>query len=404
MSTEVSRGRDTLEEASSTRTTALESVEASLRAAVDDMLEGVQIIDHDWRYVYLNRQAEAQSGRPPGELLGRVFQEEWPGIEDTELFRRMKCCMNDRTIERMENVFDFPDGSQGVFELIMQPVPEGILILSNNISESREAERLLAEKEEQLREAEKLEAVGLLAGGIAHEFNNKLTSILGFTEYLLSDPGLAGTSAIEDLRVIKEAADRAAYLTRELLALSRRQVMKTAVVSISDLVGELEPAFRSVLGSESAPSKGSAPSGERELVLSLDPGAGRVEVDARQIERLIDHLVTNARDAMPRGGTLVIETAGVELDRRSAEAMQIGPGAYALLTVSDNGVGISPEAMAHLFEPFYTTKPQGQGTGLGLPVVRGIVKQNRGGIAVTSKPGNGTVIRVYLPRVADSGV
>jgi PAS domain S-box-containing protein len=392
MSTEVSRGSGTLEDVGSTRRTAPESVEASLRAAVDDMLEGVQIIDRDWRYVYLNRQAETQAVRPSGELLGRVFQEEWPGVVDTELFRRMKSCMEDRSVQRMENVFSFPDGSQGVFELIMQPVPEGILVLSNDISENREAERLLSQKEEQLREAEKLEAVGMLAGGIAHEFNNRLTSILGFTECLLNDPQLVGTSAIEDLQVIKEAADRAAYLTKELLALSRRQVMKTAVVSVNDLLRELEPAIRSALGQEC------------ELVLSFDPGAGHVDVDTRQIERLVDHLATNARDAMPQGGTFAIKTTGVELDRRSAEPMQIASGAYVLLTVVDTGIGISSEAMAHLYEPFYTTKPQGQGTGLGLPVVRGIVKQNKGGIAVTSEPGNGTVVSIFLPRVPGPGV
>jgi signal transduction histidine kinase len=279
-----------------------------------------------------------------------------------------------------------------VFELIMQPVPEGILVLSNDISENREAERLLSQKEEQLREAEKLEAVGMLAGGIAHEFNNRLTSILGFTECLLNDPQLVGTSAIEDLQVIKEAADRAAYLTKELLALSRRQVMKTAVVSVNDLLRELEPAIRSALGQEC------------ELVLSFDPGAGHVDVDTRQIERLVDHLATNARDAMPQGGTFAIKTTGVELDRRSAEPMQIASGAYVLLTVVDTGIGISSEAMAHLYEPFYTTKPQGQGTGLGLPVVRGIVKQNKGGIAVTSEPGNGTVVSIFLPRVPGPGV
>jgi len=217
-----------------------------------------------------------------------------------------------------------------------------------------------------------------------------LASILGFAELSMNDSRLAGTDTLEYLRVIKTEGGRAAALTQEVLALSQKQITRPSVTVINDAIRDAEPVLRGALR------------GRAELVLRLDPAAGRVTVDRTQFEILLEHLATNARDAMPEGGYLTIETSNVDLRGESAEALQVAPGAYVLLSVVDTGLGMDKDTLGHLFEPFFTTKGQGKGIGLGLPVVRGMVRQSRGGISVTSKPGQGTTVRVYLPRVDEA--
>lgn len=236
-----------------------------------------------------------------------------------------------------------------------------------------------------------MEAVGRLAGGIAHDFNNLLTAILGYSELLLHDEKACTSQARQDLLEIKRAAERGSALTKQILAFSRRQTLRPLVVSLNDVVDGVIPMLKRVLGEDI------------ELVTAKDPDLGLAEVDVHQLEQVIMNLAINARDAMPSGGRLVLETANVELDEEYARHHpEVTPGLYVMLTVSDTGTGMSKETLEHIFEPFFTTKEVGRGTGLGLAVAYGIVKQSAGHISAYSEPGRGTTFRIYLPRVEPS--
>ncbi len=233
-----------------------------------------------------------------------------------------------------------------------------------------------------------MEAVGQLAGGIAHDFNNLLTAILGYAELLSERP--LGDAALAEVAEISRAAERAASLTRQLLAFSRQQVQKVAVFVLNDVVAEMESMLVRLLGEDVRISK------------DLAPDLGRVRADAGQVEQVLVNLAVNARDAMPKGGTLRIETRDVDLDEAYVAAHPAGaPGPYVMLAVSDDGCGMDPATLARIFEPFFTTKPAGKGTGLGLSTVYGIVKQSGGFVWVYSDPGHGSTFRIYLPRVEE---
>ena len=241
--------------------------------------------------------------------------------------------------------------------------------------------------EEQLRQAQKMEAVGRLAGGIAHDFNNLLMAITGYADTLESN--LKGEDALrKNAEEIRRAAERAAALTSQLLAFSRKQVLRPRVLDLRDVVARMEEMLCRLIGENIA------------LSTAVDEGLWRVKADQGQIEQVIMNLVVNARDAMPQGGRLLVEARNVELDGSYVSRhMAVNPGSYVLLAVSDNGMGMSNETISHLFEPFYTTKEQGKGTGLGLATVYGIVTQSGGHIWVYSEPGEGTTFKIYLPRV-----
>ena len=243
--------------------------------------------------------------------------------------------------------------------------------------------------EEQLGQVQRMDAVGRLAGGVAHEVNNMMTAILGFTDLLL-DPTRPGDPRRADLLQIRKAAERAATVTAQLLAFSRRQLRQPRVVDLNLVITELHPMLLRLLGED------------KPLTVRLEQDLWPVHADRGQLEQVVINLALNARDAMPRGGRFSIESANVVLDETYLSrhpATAIAPGSYVRLVVSDTGSGIPPEVQARIFEPFFTTKPVGQGTGLGLSMVYGIVKQSGGFVWVYSEPGQGTAFKLYLPRV-----
>jgi two-component system cell cycle sensor histidine kinase/response regulator CckA len=259
-----------------------------------------------------------------------------------------------------------------------------------SLNQRKQTEEALRQSEDYLRQSQKMEAVGRLAGGVAHDFNNLMTVIMGRSELLMT--GLPDADPLRrNADEIKRTAERAVTLTQQLLAFSRKQVLTPKVLDLNVVVANMDRMLRRLIGEDI------------DLVTVLGPALDRVRADPGQIEQVIMNLAINARDAMPSGGKLTIETANADLDhayaRRHAAVL---PGPYVMLSVSDNGTGMTAETQSHIFEPFFTTKDQGKGTGLGLSTVYGIVKQSEGYIWVYSEPGWGTTFKIYLPRIVDN--
>jgi signal transduction histidine kinase len=258
--------------------------------------------------------------------------------------------------------------------------------LVREMEERRATEEALRKSEEELRHSQKMEAVGRLAGGVAHDFNNLLTAIIGYAE-LIATRTSSNSLAKQNAELIRKAGEQAAALTRQLLAFSRKQILQPKVIDLNALVVEMEKLLRRVIG-------------ERfDLQSHPDATNGRVKADPSQLEQVVLNLGVNARDAMPRGGKLIIRTENVTLDRTTAPQISasLAPGDYVMLSVADTGAGMDEETMSHIFEPFFTTKGPGKGTGLGLATVYGIVRQTGGGISVESELGKGSTFCIYLP-------
>ena len=337
------------------------------------------------QYVFYNEAAQGLFHFEPSDFLGKTDHEVWPSeyaerfvSNDAEVFRTKK------VVEAVEAV----PHQQAVHYWLIYKFP----ILDENdevqfiggvgidITERRQLE-------DQLRQSQKMEAVGRLAGGVAHDFNNLLTVISGYGDMIMR--GLPADDPLHGcIEEVLKAASRATSLTNQLLAFSRRQVIQPKVLDVNVLVANMDRMLRRVIGEHI------------ELETVLTPGLGSVKADAGQLEQLIMNLAVNARDAMPEGGKLYIRTGNVDVPRSSRLHADVRPGSYVRLTVADTGKGMDAEIMIHLFEPFYTSKATGKGTGLGLSTVYGIVKQSGGEIVVESEPGSGATFHIYLPRVS----
>ncbi len=349
-----------------------------LPEVLEHLIEGFQIIDRDWRYTYVNAAAAAHGRSTKDALVGKTMMECFPGIEKTELFRKLERCLRENTTDALTNSFAYPDGTTRHFELRIEPVPNGLCVLSIDVSEKIEAERKLRALEEERNQADRLETVGRLAAGIAHDFSNLLGVILAHAEAALTRQ--SGPSR-EDAVGIMDAARSSADLTRQLLAYGRRQVIRREVVDPVDLVNKLCVLLDRTLG------------GRVHVKVVKRGTVGKVEVDPSQFDQVVMNLVLNARDAMPNGGAITITIEEVESRIR--------------ILVSDTGTGMDEVTRSHIFEPFFTTKERSKGTGLGLSTVYGIIKQHAGNIEVKSVVGEGSTFEVdfpvatSVPRVSD---
>jgi two-component system cell cycle sensor histidine kinase/response regulator CckA len=352
------------------------------RAIVEASPLAILALDVDMRVTMWNAAAERMFGFTEREVLGTRYpivplsaRSEFEGF-----FRRV---VSGEGFAGVESKRQRKDGSIVDVSVSTAPLRDasgqvvGAMALLMDLTEQKKLE-------EQFRQAQKMEAVGRLAGGVAHDFNNVLTVILNTCEFLLFDspPGeeRAGTAEVTG---IKRAAERAGALTRQLLAFSRRQVLTPKVLDLNVLVRDMTAMLTRLIGEDVAVS------------LVLAPELGLVRADPGQLEQLVMNLAVNARDAMPRGGTLTIETREISIGVASRSPLP--PGRYAELLVSDDGIGMEEETLRHVFEPFFTTKKPGEGTGLGLATAYGIARQSGGDITVTSAPGKGTTFRVLLP-------
>jgi len=352
-----------------------------LRVSVDNLLEGVQIIDRGWRYMYVNAAAARHGQRSADELVGRTMMDCYPGIEGTEMFRALERVMSTGHRETLANEFTFPAGDRRWFDLAISPVPDGICILSLDVTDLRRTEL-------ELHHAQRLDAIGQLAGGVAHDFNNQLTLIQGVAQLLLEVQ--EDESVRADLEAICLAVERSAALTQRLVAFSRRQMLRVEPIDLNQVVRNLEPLFRRVLRADIA------------IDLHFHDEPAVITGDAQKLENALTNLAVNASDAMPNGGCLTIGTTISELtDEDALQHPTMSKGRYAVLTVSDTGQGMDEATKAQIFQPFFTTKPAGKGTGLGLAMVYGTVKQMGGFIWVYSEIGSGTTFRLYFPTTSE---
>ncbi len=368
---------------------------------LESIPDAVVAVARDGKIVLVNHEAERVFGYERDEILGEPIEMLVPDRFREEYVERRRAYFEDPVNRGLGSGLEFHglrrDGSEFPIDIAVSPLGKGegatAIVVVHDLSEAKETERrrdeelARANREARLAQSHRLESLGQLAGGVAHDFNNLLGVILNYAEFV-ADELEEGTTAHTDVVEIRRAAERATELTRQLLIFSRRETIKPAPVDLNEVVNDIERLLRRTLGEHI------------ELVVRLDPETPAVLADPGQIEQVLVNLAVNARDAMPDGGRLLIETREVELDRDFLqEHPEASPGRYVRITVEDSGGGMEPEVAARIFEPFFSTKRKGEGTGLGLATVYGIVTAAGGLISVYSEPGEGTVFRVHLPAV-----
>jgi PAS domain S-box-containing protein len=372
----------------------LQSQETVL-ALFENAAQGILTADRSGRILSFNAMAERIFGYPREEIVGKSLETLMPErLSDVHAHHRHEYFESPRTRPMgvgMDLVGRRKDGSEFPVEISLSHVRAGddtvAVAFVNDVSERKRSESERKRLEGQLEHATKMEAVGRLAGGIAHDFNNLLTALSGFSEIVL-DEIPESHPLHEGAKETFKLCQRSTTLVRRLLAVSRRQVLQLERMELNSKIAEIEKMLRSLLGEDI------------DLVVKLHPEGALVRADESQIEQVVLNLVVNARDAMPRGGRLVIQTSTVEVGDSAEDGyLGIKPGSYVILSVSDTGVGMEQETLQHIFEPFFTTKERGKGTGLGLATVYGIVNQSGGHVWAYSEPGKGTTFRIYLPRM-----
>ncbi len=360
--------------------------------AVEQAGEAVIVTDHAGAIQYVNPAFEAMTGYSHEEVPGKTPRLLKSGKQDQAFYRDLWETIRGGRIWHGRMVNRRKDGTLFTDESTISPVKDGSGKIINYVAVKRDiTEHLRASEEkdllvQQIHQAQKLESVGRLAGGVAHDFNNMLSVILGYGEIVLQKLN-PGDPLRDDVKEIVEASRRSAALTRQLLAFSRQQILQPEEVNLNDLLHALEKMLRRLIGEDI----------DVRLVLADD--LPRVLIDPARFDQIIMNLAVNARDAMPTGGKLTIETANVDIDEMyAASHVGIVPGRYVMISVTDSGSGMDEKTLSRIFEPFFTTKEKGKGTGLGLATVYGIVKQSGGNIRAYSEPGHGTTFKIYLPQ------
>jgi PAS domain S-box-containing protein len=368
---------------------------------LESVPDAVVAVARDGKIVLVNQEAERVFGYSREEILGEPIEMLVPDRFRDEYVERRRAYFEKPATRGLGSGLEFhglrQDGSEFPVDIAVSPLGTGAgataIVVVHDLSEAKESERrrdeelARANREARLAQSHRLESLGQLAGGVAHDFNNLLGVILNYADFV-ADELEEGTTAHTDVVEIRKAAERATELTRQLLIFSRRETIQPAPVDLNEVVNDIERLLRRTLGEHI------------ELVVRLDPDTPAVLADPGQIEQVLVNLAVNARDAMQDGGRLLIETREVDLDRDFLqEHPEASPGRYVRVTVEDSGSGMEPEVAARIFEPFFSTKRKGEGTGLGLATVYGIVTAAGGLISVYSEPGEGTVFRVHLPAV-----
>ena len=359
-----------------------------LHALMDNIPDSIWFKDVAGRFTRVNKAMESfLGGSAPDLVNGKTAFDLLPpavaqGVtaDDESTLKSMRPTTSNRR-------FDWPESRSRWMSTTTAPIPGEDGAVAGLVGISRDiTEQVLLE--EQFRRSQKLEAVGRLAGGMAHDFNNALTVISGYCALLLSQME-AGDSRRRRVEAIQKAARQAAKITQQLLTFSRKRAVQLEILDLNAAVASLQEMAQPLIGEDI------------ELDVRLAPALGQIRADAGQIDQVLMNLIVNSRDAMVRGGRLTVETANVELDAKSRQVpLELAPGPYVMLGVSDTGCGMDSDTLGHIFEPFFTTKEVGRGTGLGLSVVHGIVSQAGGSIHVSSEPGQGTAVTIYFPRVS----
>jgi PAS domain S-box-containing protein len=391
---------DLAEQTRAAEVSAVETTEQRrfLREVIDTIPAFVFAKDRDGRFTLANRSLAEAYGTTPEGLVGRTDADFNQQAEEVAAFRRAELDVieSGRDLWVPEEVITDSNGVARWLETVKRPLAtvglDGVasvqvLGVATDITLRKRAETALQTSEDRMRQGQKMEAVGRLAGGIAHDFNNVLTAVRSYSEFLLEDLE-SGDPHREDVEEISKAANRAAALVQQLLAFSRQQVLQPRALDLNATVGDLAPMLARLLGSNVR------------LDVRVDSELGIIRADPGQLQQVLVNLAVNARDAMPGGGSLTIETNNVDLDAsHTSNGVTLSPGSYVLLAVTDTGVGMDRETREQAFDPFFTTKEVGQGTGLGLATVYGIVKQSGGYVWVYSEVGQGTTFKIFLPRV-----
>jgi two-component system cell cycle sensor histidine kinase/response regulator CckA len=365
--------------------------EARFRALVEQSHEAITLLDESRVAIFNSRAVETVTGYLPHELEGQRVDRLIHDDDLPEWLRTFEACLeHPGKPATLGYRFQHRDGSWRFGEAVIvshlgNAAVRAVVVNHRDVTQQKDAEEALRASEERLRQAYKMEAVGRLAGGIAHDFNNVLTAIFGYTDLLLEQ--LPDEVSRGDVQEIRRSAERAASLTRQLLAFGRKQVLQPRVLDVREVIAAVEPLLRRVVGRQV------------EITVRSELSISKIRADPGQLEQVLMNLCANARDAMPQGGQVEIRVEDCFVtDEEAARRSGLEPGPYVLVTVSDSGPGISADIRPHIFEPFFTTKEQGKGTGLGLATVYGIVKQSGGGVFLDAS--GAATFTIYLPSLA----